>query len=417
MVAGLVAALKADPRDEGNWTRLAGALFQQRNARGLAELFQFREQQRGDGLAFVYSLFVIMLAQGRQDDAEAIADGYDGTCPFSSMVIIMRGYTGALALRLDDTVRDLREGVRRLYKVYPQLRLQSEIVYQIATAATLFEPSGWQPASRAAAPRLRPFAPPAGQAAELVCLACADSTYLKLYGRAFVEGVMRELPGQAVPALAVVNPDAAALAEMAVISGESGAALFVIEDTSGKTAEISAAARFILAPEFLDHFRRPVIFLDADTCFRPGSGDILRRIGGWPLAYLNLAKLPPQVTVSACILGAHPGAAGNRFFAIAADYLLGKLAENIPLWMFDQAGLFRAASLYGPSGLVDIVAELRGKADFPGFFVREHAISLDDRFARRTSARYDLVIGALDGALRPVWRDQIGHFIAPREAL
>ncbi len=402
----LVVRLNADPGNEETWTLLGEKMIAEGHLVGLRSLFNARHSSGRGGMDFAFALFQRMLTRKDMRTFYPIIEAYPADCPFAAAAQASLGYTNALLFRLDDAVRQIREAVRRmaiLSATLPSEVLNAEELRKLAVNATLMEPSDWVPAARIAAPLLHLREESSFPDAEIACVAFADPIYFRHYARDFLAGLTAALGQDCLPLVGVINPDPGSQDQMDALRAEFPRVRFLVVDYPGaKIAEMAASARFVLANELLDRLARPTIFLDIDSGFRPATGEALRAIAEFPLAYQNRATLPPHLIVDACVVGAHPGDASRRFFGIAADYILGKMAEDLPLWMFDQVALHRAVSLAGIQ-MTDLCRTFRGRweVDFPDFFKRDHTVSDGERFAARTNARFPRFNLTPDGGL--VW--------------
>ena len=389
MLTALIAKFRADPTNADHQALLGVALAATGNASALRDLFNAVHQAGGCGLECAF-MVGHRLALHKHALLKQLVEGYDPQCPFRGALVAALGYAHALHYDLDGAVEAIRDGLRWVILVQnriPGERLSSFSYTQLIKSAFLFERSDW---SGAAAPLARVETLHQGCAdSEFVCLAAADSRYFVTYAPGFLGDLRANAGVPADPVLVIVDPDAEALACAAELARRHPEATILVNAYGGpKLVEYCSGARFVLAADMLRRMGRPTIFLDIDTHFAPGYGEVLGHIAQFPLSSLHRHVAPPYLIAEASVVGAHPGEHSDAFFTEAAGYFMAKLAEEGPLWHIDQVALHRALCLARCRGFapMDLGRMFQGGVELPGYFKKSHDLAFVNRFQGRTDA-------------------------------
>lgn len=393
MLAELIARFRAHPDGEQQQADLGVALVRAGNVVGLQEMFNFIHQSGHCGLECAR-----MIGQGLALRESGLLlrlmERYDRECPFRGPLVAALGYAHALDYNLDAAVAAIREGLHWVSLVQAQIpneRLSDLRYTQLVKSAFLFERSDWMADAPVPPPSLEVLHPGCSEGG-FACVAAADSRYFVTYAPDYLADLAATMGAAADPVLVVVDPDAEALACAAELAQRHPNAAILINSYGGsKLVEYCSGARFVVAAEMLRRLNRPTIFLDIDTCFAPGCGDIFAHIAEFPLISQHRDVAPPYLIAEACVVGAHPGGRGDRFFTDAARYFLAKLQEDGPLWHVDQVALHRALCLERQRGTpsADLGKVFQGGIDLPGYFKKPHELDYKGRAVIRTDVITD----------------------------
>lgn len=389
MFAQLIARLKSDPINQDHQLGLGRSLAEAGNAAGLKEMFNFVHQAGGGGGLECALLVGIRLALRQRAQLHQVLLRYDPHCPFRAALVVASGYARALDYDLDAAVAAIRDGLRGISLVSDQVpseRLTPQNYCRVIKSAFLLERSDWIAGGPAPTPSLEVLHQGSARGG-FACLAAADSRYFVTYAPDFLADVQARLGGMADPVLVLVDPDAEALACAAELAARHpNATILANAYGGGKLVEYCSGARFVVAPEMLRRLNRPTIFMDIDTSFAAGCADVLGHIATLPLTYQHRNVAPPYLIAEACVVGAHPGETGERFFTDAARYFLAKLGEEGPLWHIDQVALHRASCLARQRGAppVDLAGVFGGAIELPGYFKKPHTLEFGSRAQDRT---------------------------------
>lgn len=389
MLNTLVEKFRAAPLLQENQVLLAAALIRLGDAGNLQALFNAVHQAGGSGLNCAHTVGMCLALRDDGSLARMVA-AYDAHCPFRGGLVAGLGYVRGLEYDLDGMVPLLRHGLGWIIQAQQQIpgeRLDPASFSQLLKCAFLFEPTDWA-GNGAAAAGAETLRQGSGDGA-FTCVAAADSRYFVTYAEDFISGLQQHAAGLADPLLVIVDPDAEALAHAEMLAARHPQVTILTHVYGGgKLAEYCSGARFVLAGELLRRLGRPILFMDVDSHFRPGCGDVLARIARLPLCGLHRHLVPPYLISEAIVIGAHPGAEAEDFFADAGRFIVDKLAEEGPSWHVDQVALHRATALARRRGTgpIDLGTTLRGVVELPDYFKKEHEIS----FGTRLNGRSDL---------------------------
>jgi hypothetical protein len=192
-----------------------------------------------------------------------------------------------------------------------------------------------------------PRAPVAG--AEAVYIVGCDSRYFLTFGEALANSLARRAGARLLLHLHLVNPDAAAEALLdrlrakpvlpIICSRES-----VDFDSFGERQRRTylSCARYLMLPELLERYARPVLVGDADQLVVGDLRPLLRDLGQHDVGVLRddrqIANILALISASVLAVNSSPG--GRHFVRTLCDTVTGRMADPVGLsWHLDQAAL------------------------------------------------------------------------------
>jgi len=192
--------------------------------------------------------------------------------------------------------------------------------------------------------------PPGGVEAlrPLLVYTSCDSRYLSLFGPTMLRSLVEESGLDATIVLHVVNPDAGAEAVLESLLRTHGAGRFVIlretvdlQPFGPQAKTYYACSRFLMLPDLLERFGRPVLMLDIDLMAIRDLKPLLARTEGADLGLMTkaLEKLDVWSLLYADVLLVRPTARARRFVGLARRYIRHFLKPGTAIWFLDQAAL------------------------------------------------------------------------------
>lgn len=182
----------------------------------------------------------------------------------------------------------------------------------------------------------------------LLLYASCDSRYFGLFVPTMLRSLVEESGLDAAICLHVVNPDAACRQAMLDLARRYGPERFVLAEETVDLAPFGAQAktyyacgRFLLLPELLRRYGKPMLMLDVDLMairdLKPllatsASADLglmtnaLKRLDLWSLLYADVVHL-------------HPTGRTLRFLELTRRYIRHFLKPGTAHWFLDQAAL------------------------------------------------------------------------------
>ncbi|KAA0593845.1 tetratricopeptide (TPR) repeat protein [Azospirillum lipoferum] len=192
----------------------------------------------------------------------------------------------------------------------------------------------------------------------LVVYACCDAVYARKFLPTMVRSIVEDSGLDCAIALHLINPDDEAEATVASLAAAHGAGRFIVLRETidltplGDNAKTYyACSRFLVLPDLLARWKRPVLMLDVDllairdlnpllaTSARSDLGMMshaLKRLDIWSLLYADVLHIQPT-------MGAW------RFLDLTRRYIRHFLDHGMPVWFLDQAAL-AAVHLAGFAG-------------------------------------------------------------------
>lgn len=207
--------------------------------------------------------------------------------------------------------------------------------------------------------------PPPEGAPRGVVLVSLDTLYARKYGpaslRALAEHVMPDLTVH----VHVYDPDARVVGELAAIARDAGLARFTVTteqspfgaDAPLKRKSYYACGRLLHLPEWLEHYRAPILTLDADTIAEAPVASFFDVAEPVDLR-LNARHWidAPWLDIVANVIVAFPTAAAGEYLDAVGRYARRYLESEADPWLLDQSALFcvyRMACRFGRPPRVD----------------------------------------------------------------
>jgi len=206
-------------------------------------------------------------------------------------------------------------------------------------------------ASEAAVPAIQIPDPCVAEGRDLVCLVAADPVYVERYALAYAQSLRSVLGDRAMVHFHVVcdesaNPqprlkDDLAFAQCdAVITTRQYA-------THGSNPNwkraLYASERFLILPDILETYRKPVLMTDIDIEFLRDPTALLADLVGADFGYTNFRNtMEAWERYAATALLIQPTVASVSFFRRVASMIMATLGSHAQPWFVDQVALFRA---------------------------------------------------------------------------
>ncbi|QCG92249.1 lipopolysaccharide assembly protein LapB [Azospirillum sp. TSH100] len=189
----------------------------------------------------------------------------------------------------------------------------------------------------------------AGAAARpLVVYACCDAVYARKFLPTMVRSIAEDSGLDCAIALHLVNPDAEAEAMVAALAAAHGADRFII---LRETIDLSplgdnaktyyACSRFLVLPDLLIRWQRPVLMLDVDLLAIRDLNPLLATSARSDLGMMShaLKRLDIWSLLYADVLHIRPTTGALRFLDLTRRYIRHFLDRGLPVWFLDQAAL------------------------------------------------------------------------------
>jgi hypothetical protein len=189
----------------------------------------------------------------------------------------------------------------------------------------------------------------AGAAARpLVVYACCDAVYVRKFLPTMVRSIAEDSGLDCAIALHLVNPDAEAEATVAALAAAHGADRFII---LRETIDLSplgddaktyyACSRFLVLPDLLVRWQRPVLMLDVDLLAIRDLNPLLATSARSDLGMMShaLKRLDIWSLLYADVLHIRPTTGALRFLDLTRRYIRHFLDRGLPVWFLDQAAL------------------------------------------------------------------------------
>ncbi|MBF5093672.1 tetratricopeptide repeat protein [Azospirillum sp. INR13] len=278
------------------------------------------------------------------------------------------------ALRRDGQALRAERAYRRALVFYPEVsftlsRLACLCVEQqrLEEADALFAQAAERHGGRDAVTRtapaflqsLREAPPPAGiratiqegagaAARPLVVYACCDAVYARKFLPTMVRSIAEDSGLDCAIALHLVNPDADAEATVAALVAAHGADRFIILREAIDLSPLGddaktyyACSRFLVLPDLLIRWQRPVLMLDVDLLAIRDLNPLLATSARSDLGMMShaLKRLDIWSLLYADVLHIRPTTGALRFLDLTRRYIRHFLDRGMPVWFLDQAAL------------------------------------------------------------------------------
>lgn len=188
--------------------------------------------------------------------------------------------------------------------------------------------------------------------AEFVHLICCDSSYFRLFARAVARSMAERASVRAALHFHLVNAQPADLELFAALRASFDLPFVLSAErvdfaamTQDEIKTYLTCVRFLLLPDLLARYAKPILVTDADqTILRP-LGEFIAQARAhdvglllFPRAHYNILAL---ISASVCV--ANATAQASAYFAAVRDYILERMASPGAIaWHLDQAALAAA---------------------------------------------------------------------------
>jgi hypothetical protein len=343
-----LAAVNADPADDEAWRGAALALALQGRLGDVVGLADYRERRRGDGFLFCHEALGVLLTYRLRAHVTAL----DAALPDASVYKPSTLYQAGCADLLDGD-EDAAFGRFARFKTAvagrTDLPIGSDSHFNIAyRQGTLIEDAGFVAAlvepdaiARRLPPRVDEGEPRLGSRPYVLAAAC-DSRYFERFAPGFVASAARTMPGASLH-FHVMEADAASRALFAdLAAGAPDLALNLSTEAASpfKSGAYYASARFLIGPDLLRRYGRPLVLLDADVEFEQALDPLVAAAAGSDFACFRHDGAGPCSRYPAVLSVTQPRQGGAMFLERIRLFVLAKLEIEWPFnWMLDQAAL------------------------------------------------------------------------------
>ncbi|MFS2013773.1 tetratricopeptide repeat protein [Azospirillum sp. CT11-132] len=278
------------------------------------------------------------------------------------------------ALRRDGQALRAERAYRRALELYPEVSFTLSRLaclcaeqHRLEEADALFLQAAERHGGRDAVTRtnpaflqaLREGPPPAGiratiqegagaGARPLVVYACCDAVYARKFLPTMVRSIAEDSGLDCAIALHLVNPDAEAEATVAALTATHGADRFIIlretidlSPLSDNAKTYYACSRFLVLPDLLIRWQRPVLMLDVDLLAIRDLNPLLATSAHSDLGMMShaLKRLDIWSLLYADVLHIRPTTGAWHFLDQTRRYIRHFLDRGLPVWFLDQAAL------------------------------------------------------------------------------
>ena len=346
--AAFLAAVNAVPADDEAWRGLALALALQGRLGDLVGLADYRERRRGDGFLFCHEALGVLLTYKLYGHVKAL----DAALPETSVYKPSSLYQAGCADLLDgdeDAAFDRFARFKAMVGVRPDLPVGADSHFNIAfRQGTLIEDAGFVDAliePTAVVGRLPVRADEGelqfGTRPYVLATAC-DARYFERFAPGFVATAARTMPGTTLH-FHVMEADGASrslFAELAASAPDLALNLSTEAASSFKSGAYYASARFLIGPDLLRRYQRPLVLLDADVEFEQALDPLIAAVAGSAFACFRHDGAGPCSRYPAVLSVTQPQPAGAILLERIRLFVLAKLEIEWPFnWMLDQAAL------------------------------------------------------------------------------
>jgi hypothetical protein len=419
--AALIAAIEQNIKNERPWGEAISAFVLDRDFPAINALLRARHDLIGDAVSFALRFVVTVIVEGERMAAAPgvcrwLLDSVAADSAFRGFFEFGAGMEAGLAFRLDEASTLLRAGAHRMVvscnEVFAGDPGYHGMIGRMMRDANLIEPACYDLDGGAGDNRPLPeltvlatgrdaAGPASDNGLPLVVAAC-DWAYFRLYHQRFLARLAAVLPEPAC-LIHLINPEAGTGPMLEALC-ETYPWLRVTGEAGPSYKVYYASSRFLIAERLMDRFGRDVVTVDLDGVFNPDFPMILARTQGLDVAYLQVSSEASLVCrIAAAFLFIRNSAAGRRFLHRNSAYLIRKLAQD-PIWMIDQAALFRSVCLSrGDSGrIADLGVRLERGFDLRASLVEAHIMPEESRRSGR--APFGVCPVTFTAALKPVYQ-------------
>lgn len=400
----LAARVGTNPKDNAAWRQLLTHLVHDRNRTAIEQVLTARHQQRADAATYAYAFAIFLLKTGGSSAIEWLWRSGETGSAFRGIFTFVAGLERVAKWDLIAASKLLREGT--YFSLIASTSVLSEDKNfaerargQMTQQANLLEPPGYTPSNTIASPEWRMEQSwPAKLTNSTLLAACCDADYLSVYAERYLTAATALLPEQPI-LIHVINPSDETWALQKALSERFPLVRFSTEHGPA-LPHYYASVRFLIAADIMKSLNCHLILTDIDIVLGDRIGSVIDEAKKHSLAVVTTDEVMPSLRPWAGLLAARNSDVSLRFFADIKSYLVGKLAEEVPVWTVDQAALFRAMCLFRDE-IHDLSDDTRGSLDIPRYLTVDHVIGKEDRLVRRTGVERPIAI-SFDNEIRPV---------------
>jgi len=346
--AAFLAALNADPADDEAWRGAALALALEGRLGDVVGLADYRGRRRGDGFLFCHEVLGVLLAYKLRAHVKA----FDAALPDTSVYKPSTLYQAGCADLLDgdeDSAFARFARFKAMAAGRTDLPIGADSHFNIAyRQGSLIEDADFVRAlveSAAVVGRLPPRVdagePHLGPRPYVLAAAC-DGRYFERFAPGFVASAARTMPGATLH-FHVMEADAAGralFAQLAAGAPELALNLSTEAESPFKSGAYYASARFLIGPDLLRRYARPLVLLDADIEFEQALDPLIAAAAGSDFACFRHDGAGPCSRYPAVLSVTQPQQGGAILLERIRLFVLAKLDIEWPFnWMLDQAAL------------------------------------------------------------------------------
>jgi len=345
--AAFLAALNADPADDEAWRGAALALALEGRLGDVVGLADYRGRRRGDGFLFCHEVLGVLLTYKLRAHVKAFDAALPDTNVYKPSALYQAGCADLLDGDEDAAFArfarfkamvagrtDLPIGADSHFNIAYR---QGSLIEDAEFVEGLVEPAAVVrrlPQVDAGEPRLgtRPY----------VLAAACDGRYFERFAPGFVASAARTMPGATLH-FHVMEADAASRALFAQLA--AGAPELVLNlsteaESPFKSGAYYASARFLIGPDLLRRYARPLVLLDADVEFEQTLDPLIAAAAGSDFACFRHDGVGPCSRYPAVLSVTQPQQGGELLLERIRLFVLAKLDIEWPFnWMLDQAAL------------------------------------------------------------------------------
>jgi len=346
--AAFLAALNADPADDEAWRGAALALALEGRLGDVVGLADYRGRRRGDGFLFCHEVLGVLLTYKLRAHVKA----FDAALPDSSVYKPSALYQAGCADLLDgdeDSAFARFARFKAMVAERTDLPIGADSHFNIAyRQGSLIEDAEFveglvEPAAvvRRLPPRLDAGEPRRGTRPYVLAAAC-DGRYFQRFAPGFVASAARTMPGATLHFHLMEADDAgrALFAQLAAGAPELALNLSTEAQSPFKSGAYYASARFLIGPDLLRRYQRPLVLLDADVEFEQALDPLIAAAADSDFACFRHDGAGPCSRYPAVLSVTQPQRGGAILLERIRLFVLAKLDIEWPFnWMLDQAAL------------------------------------------------------------------------------
>ncbi|HLZ66668.1 MAG TPA: hypothetical protein VKQ29_10580 [Aliidongia sp.] len=346
--AAFLAAVNAMPADDEAWRGLALALALQGRLGDIIGLADYRGRRRGDGFLFCHEALGLLLTYKLRGHVKAL----DAALPDASVYKPSTLYQAACAHLLDgaeDAAFERLGRFKAMVAACPDLPIGADSHFNIAyRQGTLIEDAQFvdglgdgDAVARRLPPRVDEGTPGSGERPYVLAVAC-DGRYFERFAPGFVASAARTMPGATLH-FHVMEADEASRELFRRLAADAPDLVLNLSTEAAspfKSGAYYASARFLIGPELLRRYDRPLVLLDADVEFEQALDPLVAAAAGADFACFRHEGAGPCSRYPAVLSVTRPGEGGRDFLERVRRFVLAKLDIEWPFnWMLDQAAM------------------------------------------------------------------------------